>query len=90
MARQRPLCRGSSRRRATRRSSSSRSYGTNFSVTFRRAAEQVAMILNGKKPAEMPVEQPTRFELVINMKTAAAIGVKIPNVVTLRADRLIE
>ena len=66
------------------------SYGANFSSTFRRAAEQVAMIFNGKKPADMPVEQPTRFELVVNMKTAKALGITIPHVIQLRADRLIE
>ena len=46
------------------------SYGPNFVNTFRRAAEQVGVVLNGRKPAEMPVEQPTSFELVINLKTA--------------------
>ena len=66
------------------------SYGANFTDTFRRAAEQVAMIFNGKKPFDMPVEQPTRFELVVNMKTAKAIGIKIPHTIMLRADRLIE
>lgn len=66
------------------------SYGANFASTFRRAAEQVAMILNGKKPADMPFEQPTRFELVINMKTADALGIKIPHTILLRADRTIE
>jgi putative tryptophan/tyrosine transport system substrate-binding protein len=66
------------------------SYGANFDTSFRRAAEQVAMIFNGKKPADMPFEQPTRFELVLNMKTANALGIKIPHNLLLRADRLIE
>ena len=66
------------------------SYGANFSSYFRRAAEQVAMIFNGKKPADIPVEQPTKFELVINMKTARALGIEIPQTILIRADRLIE
>jgi putative tryptophan/tyrosine transport system substrate-binding protein len=66
------------------------SYGANFTTTFRRAAEQVAMIFDGKKPADMPVEQPTRFELVLNMKTAKALGLKIPHTIALRADQVIE
>jgi putative ABC transport system substrate-binding protein len=66
------------------------SYGPNFVNTFRRAAEQVGMVLDGRKPAEMPVEQPTTFELVINLKTAKALGVTIPQSIRLRADRVIE
>ena len=66
------------------------SYGPNFSEFYRRAAEQVSMILKGAKPAEMPVEQPTKFELVINMKTAKALGIKIPQSILVRADRVIE
>ena len=66
------------------------SYGPNFPEFYRRAAEQVSMILKGGKPAEIPVEQPTRFELIINMKTAKALGIKIPNSLLLRADRVIE
>ncbi|MEQ1807977.1 MAG: ABC transporter substrate-binding protein [Burkholderiaceae bacterium] len=66
------------------------SYGANFTSTFRRAAEQVALIFNGKRPADMPVEQPTRFELVVNMKTAKSLGLTIPHAFLLRADRLIE
>src|SRR2546429_7198043 len=50
---------------------------SNFPEFYRRAAEQVSMILKGGKPAEIPVEQPTRFELIINMKTAKALGIKI-------------
>ena len=58
--------------------------------TFRRVAEQVGMVLNGRQPTEMPVEQPTTFELVINFKTAKALGVTIPPSIRLRADRVIE
>ena len=66
------------------------SYGPNFSEFYRRAAEQVSMILKGAKPADMPVEQPSRFELVINRKTAKALGITIPPSMLLRADRVIE
>ena len=66
------------------------SYGPNFIDIFRLAAEQVAKILKGAKAGDLPVQQPTRFELVINMKTAKALGVKIPNSILVRADRVIE
>ena len=66
------------------------SYGPSFADLFRRAAEQVVMIFKGTKPAEMPVEQPTRLELVLNLRTAKAIGITIPQSIMLRADRAIE
>jgi putative ABC transport system substrate-binding protein len=66
------------------------SYGPNFVNTFRRAAEQVALVLNGRKPADMPVEQPTSFELAINLTTAKALGLTIPQSLLRRADKVIE
>src|SRR5262245_65615436 len=66
------------------------SYGTNVSVMFRRAAMYIDRILKGAKPADLPVEQATTFELVVNLKTAKALGLTMRQPLLLRAAQVIE
>jgi putative ABC transport system substrate-binding protein len=66
------------------------SYGPHYGDLYRRAATQVHKLLQGDKPADLPVEQPMRFEFVLNMKTAKALGLTIPPIILFRADEMIE
>ena len=66
------------------------SYGVNLPAMYRRAAELIDTIAKGAKVADLPVEQPTKFELILNMKTADAIGVTISPAILVRADEVIE
>jgi putative tryptophan/tyrosine transport system substrate-binding protein len=66
------------------------SYGPNFPDLFRRTAEIVDRILRGAKPADIPVEQPTKFDLLVNLTTAKALGLTVPPSLVLRADEVIE
>ena len=66
------------------------SYGTRLLLCYRHVVSLVDKVLRGAKPADLPIEQPTKFELVINLKTANALGVTVPATLVARADKVIE
>jgi putative ABC transport system substrate-binding protein len=66
------------------------SFGADFTAMFRQCASYVAKLLNGAKPSDLPVELPNKFDLVVNLKTASALGIELPPAILLRASEVIE